>query len=306
MDRYEIDTFLTLADELHFGRTAERLGISQARVSQTIRALERRIGAPLFERTTRRVLLTPIGKQLRDDIEPAHHQIRDAVTRATAAARGVDGVLRTAFMGPIAGELLVNVRARFRVEHSGCEVELRETQIADPCRPVRDGEVDLALTQLPVNEPGLAQGPVAIREPKVLAVSSRHPFARRESVSLEDLARDRSFRPAGTPPQDWLQSHMPTQTPSGHAIERATGVTTFEELLTLIAAGEGICPVAAHNERYHARPDIRYIPFRDSPPFEFGPVWRTAGETVILAAFVRAIDDLVRSKGGPEAIAIHS
>jgi DNA-binding transcriptional LysR family regulator len=303
LDGYEIELFLTLAEELHFGRTAQRLGLSQARVSQTVKALERRIGAPLFERTTRRVLLTPIGQRLRDDIEPAHRQIRDAVNRATSAARGIDGVLRVGFMGPVAGELIVNVRALFRVEYPGCGVELHETQIADPCRPVRDGEVDVVLTQLPVKEPGLTQGAVAIREAKVLAVSSRHPFARQTSVSLEDLARDRTFQPAGTPSQDWKQSHAPAHTPSGRAIERGVAVTTFQELLTLIAAGEGICAVAAHNRRYHARPDVSYIPFEDSPPFEFGPVWRAAGETILVAAFVRAIGEFVRARGGPDAVA---
>jgi DNA-binding transcriptional LysR family regulator len=156
MDRYEIDTFLTLAEELHFGRTAQRLGLSQARVSQTVKALERRIGAPLFERSTRRVVLTPIGQRLREDIEPAHRQIRDAVNRATSGARGIDGVLRAGFMGPVAAELILSVRTVFRVEYPGCEVEIHETQIADPCRPVRDGEVDIVLTQLPVNESELA------------------------------------------------------------------------------------------------------------------------------------------------------
>ncbi|MFC9640896.1 LysR family transcriptional regulator [Streptomyces mirabilis] len=61
MERHEIEAFLTLADELHFRRTSERLGLAQGRVSQTIKKLERRIGVPLFERTSRRVTLTPAG-----------------------------------------------------------------------------------------------------------------------------------------------------------------------------------------------------------------------------------------------------
>jgi len=207
------------------------------------------------------------------------------------------------FMGPVAGELVINVRTAFRVAYPGCEVEIHETQIADPCRPLREGDVDVLLTQLPVKEPGLAQGAVAIREAKVLAVSSRHPFARLKSVSLEDLARDRTFRPAGTPSEDWLLSYLPAHTPSGRIIERGASVTTFQELLTLIAAGEGICPVAAHNLRYHPRPDVSYVAFRDSPPFEFGPVWRVTSETVRVAAFVRAIADVVQARGGPEAVA---
>ena len=61
LERYELETFLTLAEELHFGRTAERTHVSTARVSQTIKKLERRVGAPLFNRTSRHVELTPSG-----------------------------------------------------------------------------------------------------------------------------------------------------------------------------------------------------------------------------------------------------
>ncbi|MFE2432608.1 LysR substrate-binding domain-containing protein [Streptomyces sp. NPDC059373] len=75
--------------------------------------------------------------------------------------------------------------------------------LADPCRPLRDGEVDLVLTRLPVGEPGISTGPVVLSEPRVLAVSARQcPYARRASVSLEDLSRDRTFRPAGKPSPD--------------------------------------------------------------------------------------------------------
>jgi hypothetical protein len=82
----DIEIFLTLAEELHFGRTAERLHVSTARVSQTIRKLERRIGAALFDRTSRQVALTLIGRRLEADLRPAYQQIREGIDRAIAAA----------------------------------------------------------------------------------------------------------------------------------------------------------------------------------------------------------------------------
>jgi DNA-binding transcriptional LysR family regulator len=87
VDRHEIEIFLTLAEELHFGRTAGRLRLSQARVSQTVKKLERRIGAGLFARTTRHVELTTIGARLRADLAPAYEQIQDAVATAKASAQ---------------------------------------------------------------------------------------------------------------------------------------------------------------------------------------------------------------------------
>ena len=88
MELRDIEIFLTLAEELHFGRTAERLHVTPARVSQAIKKQERTIGATLFERTSRVVRLTPIGEQLRDDLELGYRQIRQAIGGAAAAVRG--------------------------------------------------------------------------------------------------------------------------------------------------------------------------------------------------------------------------
>lgn len=71
--RHELEAFLTLAEELHFGRTAARLHVSTARISQTIRSLELRVGARLFARTSRRVSLLPVGQQLLDDLRRDQH-----------------------------------------------------------------------------------------------------------------------------------------------------------------------------------------------------------------------------------------
>ena len=296
-----MEAFLTLAEELHFGRTAERMRLSQARISQQIKALEQEIGTPLFERTSRRVSLTRIGAQLRDDLQPAYEGVQTALARASAAGRGITGELRVAFLGPVAGELLLEAAAAFRDRHPARDVELKETQIAEPLGPLREGAVDLVLTQLPVDEEGLVSGPTLIREPRVLAVSARHPYAQRDSVTLEDLASTRIPTPAGTPSRAWEESYQPWHTPSGAEIERGPAVGTFEELLTLIAAGRGECTVAAHNVHYHPRNEVSYIPIADAPAFDFGLVWRAAGETRIMRAFTQLAAELVERKGGPEA-----
>lgn len=303
MDWQEIESFLAVADELHFGRAASRLGLSQARVSQLIKKLERRVGASLFDRTTRKVSLTPIGQQLLTDIRPAHQSVLDGLTRAQAAGRGINGVLYVGFLGPLAGRVLLDVLDTLRSTQPDLEVHLHATEVADPCKPLRDNEVDVLLTQLPVTEPGLTTGPVVIVEPRVLAVSARHPLAGRDAVTLEDLATDRILRPAGSPPQQWLDNAQPWTTPSGQPIERGPSVRTFQELLTLIAAGQGTCTVAAHNTRYHPRTDVAFVPMPDAPPFEFGLVWRSNAETARVRAFTETTRVLVDDWGGPAATA---
>jgi DNA-binding transcriptional LysR family regulator len=282
VERRDIQIFLALAEELHFGRTAERLHVSQARVSQTIAAVERRIGAPLFARTSRRVALTPIGARLRDDLAPAFAQIEQGIERAVAAGRGLDGELPVAFEAPGVADLVRPLLDAYR--SSDRAVAVREADFADVFGSLRAGEVDALVTLLPVDEPDLAVGPVLLVEPMVLAVAAHHPFARRDHVTLEDLARDTVLRAARPAPPFWRHPPAPWTTPSGAPVRRGPVPGTFQELLAAVAAGAGICPLAAHAADYFNRPTVRFVPFRDAPPATWALVWRAAGATARVGA----------------------
>lgn len=153
LERYELETFLTLAEELHFGRTGERLGVSTGRVSQTVKKLERRFGTPLFVRTSRRVALTPVGRRLHEDLLPAYELMRAALERATEAGRGIHGRLRTGFGTPWGGELLTAAADTLTARHPGCEITVREVPLDGGVRLLQDGSLDLQLTAFPVREP---------------------------------------------------------------------------------------------------------------------------------------------------------
>ncbi|WP_280394464.1 LysR family transcriptional regulator [Nocardia brasiliensis] len=137
LERLELEAFLTLAEELHFGRTANRLGLTTSRISQTIRRLERRIGAALFERNSRKVTLTNVGRQLRDDLRPAYDQINAGIA---AASRGnvVPGTLMVGFSGPWCGNLMVT-------RHHRADPVLRTPRTDGPYRTsLRATRVDIA------------------------------------------------------------------------------------------------------------------------------------------------------------------
>ncbi|WP_020385599.1 LysR family transcriptional regulator [Kribbella catacumbae] len=286
MNWQELETFLALADELHFGRAAERLHVSRARVSQMTKVLERRVGGPLFERTSRRVSLTPLGRQLLDDLGPHYHGILEALAKAADTVRGTGGVLRVGFSSPLASELVMTIVDTFRGEHPQCEVQIREVHLSDRFGQLRRGELDIQLTELPVDEPDLTVGPVLLRDPLVLAVSSGHRLAGRTTVSLEDLADDTALIVDGMDGffSDWL---VPEHTPSGRPIRRSTIASYWQELLALVAAGEGVTVAAAQGARYYPRPNLVYIPFEDRPPLEYGLLWREAGTSAKGLAFIR-------------------
>ncbi|MFI6800845.1 LysR family transcriptional regulator [Streptosporangium canum] len=292
LERHELEAFLVLAEELHFGHTAERLHVSTARVSQTIRKLERRVGVPLFNRTSRRVELSPVGRQLYEEVRPAWTRIGAALERAIDTGRGVTGTLRVAFTGAAAGQLLVGATEVFRQRQPGCDVQIREAQIGEVLPWLRDGEMEIVLANL-MPDPEIITGPVLVREARMLAVPSGHPFARRTSVSVEDLARVKVLQLPVTMPESLRADRTPRQTPGGRPIESGPSATTFQEMLTLIGAGQGVFPVGAHARRYYARPDVAYIPFSDAPPLEWGLMWRADGATARVRAFSQAADDLV-------------
>ncbi|RFU86953.1 LysR family transcriptional regulator [Streptomyces triticagri] len=293
LERHELDAFLTLAEELHFGRTAERLHVSTARVSQTIAKLERRIGVPLFHRTSRRVELTPVGRQLEEELRPARSLITDAVERAVDAGRGVTGLLRVAFTGPAAGQLLVGATQVFRERHPDCEVRISEARLADVLPWLRAGEADMALTCLPMREAGIVTGPVLVREARMLAVPVGHPFARRATVSVEDLARVTVLQLPEALPRSLREDCTPPRTPAGRTVTPGPSAMTLNEMLTLVGAGEGVCAVGAHARRYFARPDVAYVPFADAEPVEWGLVRLEGGASARVRAFGEAALSLV-------------
>ncbi|MGP3974039.1 LysR family transcriptional regulator [Streptomyces sp. 8N114] len=295
LERHEVEAFLTLAEELHFGRTAERLHLSTARVSQTIRVLERRVGAPLFNRTSRRVELTPIGRHLEEDLRPAWARVAAALERAVDSGRGIYGLLRVGFVGAAGGQLLVGTTEVFRSRHPDCDVQIREAQMAEVVPWLRDAEANVVLAGFPVREPDIVMGPVLVRESRFLALPAGHRLTRQHAVSVEDLARVRVLQVDGAVLDSWPDVHTPPTTPAGRSIEPGPSAGTFQEALTLVGAGQGAFTVGAHARRYYARPDVAYLPFHDAPPAEWGLLWRADAATARVRAFSQAASNLVRS-----------
>ncbi len=295
MERDELECFLLLAEELHFGRTADRMRLSRARVSQLVQRLERRVGAALFTRTSRRVALTSLGRQLRADLEPHHRAIEAALERAAATARGVDTVLHVGFSNPLTGEIVMKATEALRVSHPGLAVEICEVPFADPYGQLRKGEFDLQLVELPVREVDLGEGPTLLAEERVLAIGSAHPFAARNSLSLEDLTDVPLLTIVGDLPDYWLEHHVPAHAPSGRPIARGPGMTNMQEALMLVAAGKGALLAPAHTALYHARPGVAYVPLADAEPTGYGLVWRAGHATGAVQAFAGAAREAARA-----------
>ncbi|MFG6195688.1 LysR family transcriptional regulator [Nonomuraea sp. JJY05] len=287
MEFRELECFVVLSEELHFARTAERLYLSPGRVSQLMRSLETRIGGRLFERTSRRVRLTPLGERFLADLRPSYEGLANAVHRAKAAAREVTGELRVGFLATPTEVVTGSVRA-FERRYPECAVELVEIPLSDPFGKLRAGQVDLTFTLLPVNEPDLATGEGLNEVSYQLGVSTRHPLAARTGIAAEELADVPLIGLDGPAPRVYRELIAPSVTPSGRPIPRAGTVATSQEGLTQVALDRGgmlFCtPTAAH----HRRPDVSFVPVAGLSPSIMGLAWVKAAETAAVLAFEEA------------------
>ncbi|MBD0747343.1 LysR family transcriptional regulator [Streptomyces sp. CBMA152] len=275
----ELECFLVLADELHFGRTGERLYLSQSRVSQLLAALERRLGARLVERTSRRVRLTPFGDAFVAELRPSYEQLADVVAKARATALG--GTLRIGFQGA-ANTCLTGALGAFRAAYPEVRTQVTEVPLCDPFGALRRGEVDTAAVLLPVAEPDLELGPVFSEQQQTLAVSVRHPYASRPSLTAAELAGARLIAPAAPAPAYWRTAQAP-------GADDGPAVATLQEGLTLVAADIGAMLLCRPSAEYHARDDIAFVPVEGLPASALGVVWRRGGATAAVRAFADAL-----------------
>ncbi len=292
MEIRDVEIFLTLADELHFGRTAERLYVSQARISQAITQQERRIGGALFDRSNRRqIRLTALGLQLRDDLRPVYDGLRASLERARLAAQGITHVLRVGML-PVNGYDLRPIWETFRTRHPGWKLRFQSVSFTDPFIGLRSGEIDVLVCWLPVEEPDLTVGPPVFAERRVLAVATDHELARRTSISLEAVGDFQHPNIPTSAPAYWFDSYVPTHTHRGRVIERGPVVRTHEEALNLTSGAETVTLFPDHVTRYWGRPDIVYVPVHDIDALHYVLAWHTESENDLIRALAQTTREL--------------
>ncbi|WP_037370460.1 LysR family transcriptional regulator [Amycolatopsis orientalis] len=264
MDRLEtreLAHFLAVADELHFGRAATRLGITQPALSKTIRQMERRLGVDLFARTSRAVALTPAGQVLAREARAA----LEAVTAATARTRraGDPRLVLAMKPGGDAG-LLPAVLAAYEREPDVLPIEVAFG--GDRARMLREGQADAALLYAPPDDVRGLDTETLLREAPFAVLPTSHPLARRAGVRMADLAGEN------------LHKHP--------ADANATG--TISELMHLIALGRKIA-VLPQSLTTPLRDDLAVVPVTDLPPSNLLLAWPAHSTSPSVAALARAV-----------------
>src|SRR3954468_3484471 len=271
----EIRVFLVLAEELHFGRAADRLMLTPSRVSQTLRELEAKLGGQLLTRTSRRAALTELGERFLAEVSGPHEELSRVIERTTVANRGLDGSVRLGVLAANSGgPRLTEIIESFERRNPGCEVRVSEAFFTDPLGPLRRHEIDVMATRLPIDQADVVVGPILAREPRVLAVAADHPLAGRKRVSIEDVA-GYAVAPISDTPKELVDAAIPRTTPEGRRIRRLSQrPRTPHELTALVAQGKIVHPTFPSFAEYFGQPSVLYVPISDMPASKTGLVWR--------------------------------
>ncbi|MGJ5755862.1 DNA-binding transcriptional LysR family regulator [Streptomyces puniciscabiei] len=279
LDLRKLRYFVAVAEELHFGRAAERLHIAQPVLSRQIRSLEDELGAEVFDRGRRGTLLTPAGQQLLEDAVPLLASAQALVRRVKAAAQDTP----TLTVGFMPGITVTPAMAVFTTRHPGVDVRLLRTTWDDQVEVLLNGRADIGVVRLPIDQRGLQVRPL-FKEPRVVMLPVGHPLADRASVTVGDLASEHLLQDADAVPE-WrdvaleLRGERRPQVPEIHQVE---------EKLELVASGAGICVLPLSTAGFYTRPDVIPLPVDDIGPNEVALAWAASRRSPLIHDFAEA------------------
>lgn len=265
--------FVAVAEELHFGRAAVRLHISQPSLSVQIRKLEHQLGAQLLERNSRHVNLTPAGMVLLDEAERllTSAERLAAVTRE-AARNGGSGSLIVGFQANAAAELTPKILAAFQARFPRVQVEMRSHDFADPYVGLSNGSTDVAFVRPPILLQDWLSVETLFVEPRVLVMSEHSHLAERTSFSVGDLL-DEPFV-GRRAPEYWRDFWLAVDSRGPHNVRLGAEVGGVDECFEAILANRGVAFTQASTQRFYGRPGLAFAPVSDLPPSPLAIAWR--------------------------------
>lgn len=263
-----IRKFVVVAEELNFGRAAQRLGMAQPPLSRAVQRLERRLGVRLFDRDNRQIALTPAGEVLLHEGRRALTSLEAAQRRTRRAGQSEPRLVLVMKPGGDAG-LLDPLLARFAEHPDAIEVDVRICGVGEQEAMLREGHADVALLRTPHDDPAGFATEELLTEREILVVHRGHRLAGRSSVTMADLAGEVFPR--------WREEDPDT----GGPVIRDTGQVT-----QLVALGRVVAVLPA-SSRMHLRRDVVAIPVLDGTLLTLMLAWPEESRSRALAAFVR-------------------
>lgn len=243
LDLTQVRSFVVVATELNFSRAAKRLNITQPPLSRQIKLLEQQLDVTLFERSSRRVVLTPAGIAFLIEAQKLLELGNSAITATRRIARGNVGTVKIAFVGATTYSFLPRFIAQARAAAPHIDLELVQMETAEQLQSINSDEVDLGLSR-PLSGNHHLQSLCVEREPMMLAIPRSHPLASKRRPSLTSLSGEAfiMFSPAARYLHEKLNKVM---TENGVTPRIVQSMTHSQAILSLVSAGIGLAVVPA-------------------------------------------------------------
>lgn len=282
--------FAAVAERQSFSQAALDLNISQSALSESVRRLEKELGTPLLERSSRHVALTAAGAALLPEALELAVRFDAALDRARRAARGQAGRLCVGFTATGAGRLSTLARARFAARHPDVLVEPRRFEWGGEVAGLRDGDCDVAFVWLPADSTGLHMEIVA-SEPRYAGLPVSHALAGRSAISVLDIGRE-PLMWTRRAPRFWVDWWAVNPRPDGSEPVWGPQNDNVEEMLEQVAEGVAVCIVPRSMTEFYARPDLAWVPIGDIDPLRIALAWRDSDESPLIPAFAAVVREL--------------
>ena len=232
-------SFVTLAEELHFGRAAQRLSIVQPALSMQIKMLEEELGVRLFERNRHSVALTEVGTLFLPEARATLYQSAHAADVARACGRGEIGRVRFGFVSSVLPQLLPRLIRSLHARFPRIELELKDMPGPDQAVALKNGQLDFGLMRLPATIPGIQTREV-LQESFIVALPGDHPLVACTSLHPTDLSQLPVFILARRYAPGFYDELMQALTRQGAQLQIATELGEFTTMLALVSAGLGV------------------------------------------------------------------
>lgn len=298
MELRQLRYLQVLAEELHFGRAAQRLGIAQPALTQQIQSLERDLGARLFQRTKRSVHLTIAGRLTLEQATRTLEQAERTATVARKAGRGEQGSVEIGYVGSAAfSGILSQITSDYRKTNPDIELHLHELDITQQVDDVHNGRIDVGLIRPPVRQwPDGMTSLTLSREPIIVALPKGHPLSRRRAVPLAALANE-SFITTYFEEGVGFHAQVAAMCRAAELTPRITQRgRQFAAITSLVGAGLGVAfvPDTLRNLRV---PNVIYRPLEGAKgTSDLALIFRRSEQAPAVVSFIARAKQFTRAK----------
>lgn len=292
-------SFVTVAEELHFGRAAARLHISQPSLSVQIQNLERSLNTHLLNRTSRGVTLTSAGEVL---LRHARDLLVAAEVAAGLTKRSAQEPIQklvVGFQANAAAELTPAILEAYCYNNPTVDVEMHSYPFSDPTAGLENGSSDVAFVRPPLPSFRGLRTAILFTEPRVLAVSEASPLASQSSVHVDELLHEPFV--ARDAPDLWRDFWLATEVRHNHTPVIGSHASNVDECFEAILSQRGIAFTQASTQRFYSRPGLSFLSVQGLAPSTVCVAWRQDNDHWAAQNFVETAKFIAMSTPLPQA-----